>query len=702
MNISLRWLNRYLQPAVDATEAEAILTAAGFPLESVTPLESGDTLLDVEVTSNRGDCLSHVGLAREIAASSKRTLRLPEVHDVHGKHGNQAPARQVFALENRVPEACPTFTAQVVRGIKVGPSPRWMVEALEAVGQRSINNVVDITNWLNFEFGQPAHVFDLARLAGSRLVVRWAIEGERLKTLDGKDRILKANEVVVADGERAQSLAGVIGGFDSQVTEATTDIVLEAATWDPVAVRRAARRHRVRTDASHRFERGVDARTVKGAALRGLSLILELTGGELAPGMLVEGRKLEPVAPINFRPSRCNALLGTDILVSEMIGILRALEIEVSQRDEDTLVCTPPAWRSADLTREVDLIEEVARIRGMDSIPVRDRLPVALRPAQASERARREIAGVLHGLGFYETVTFSFTSPGRATPFLDAGREMVAVDDERRAHEPALRPSLIPSLLACRRANQDGQVAVAGGVRLYERAQVFAQAPGGLRQTLERTTLTLLMDVAGSGRKRSVEDMQSGVRMMRGAVEAVARAVAGPGASVSVRPVAPSAAGWDAATHVALEVSARGSTMPLGRMGLVSADVMREYELAAPVVAAELDEPVLLALYPPAASVRPLPAFPAIERDLSPIVRESVRWEQIAALVHEARLEHFEALEFVGGYRGKQVGEGAKSVTLRVRFRAPAQTLRHEDVDPQMAALMEALRSRLGAEFRTA
>ncbi|MBX3365209.1 MAG: phenylalanine--tRNA ligase subunit beta [Phycisphaeraceae bacterium] len=703
MHISLRWLNQYLHPQISAAEAESVLTSVGFPIESVQSLPGGDTLLDVEVTSNRGDCLSHVGLAREIAAcvgGGARSFRPPEAGDPHHT-GRGTPARQVFSLSNTVPEACPYFTAQVIRGVKIGPSPAWLSDALEAVGQRSINNVVDVTNWLCFELGQPSHVFDLARLAGSSLVIRWAKSGEKLKTLDGKERELQADELVVADSERAQSLAGVIGGFDSQVTEATTDIVLEAATWDPTVVRRGSRRHRVRTDASARFERWVDPRTVQFAAWRAARLILDVAGGELAPGFMHEGRPLDAAARITFRPSRCRGILGIETPVAEIIRIFRALEIEVTQRDEDTLLCEPPAWRSADLVREIDLIEEVARVRGMNAVPTLERLPIVAGPAQRSEGRRRELGAILTGQGFFETVTFSFTTPVRAEAFLPQGLEAVGVDDERRGAEPTLRPSLLPSLLQCRRANQDGQVEIAGGVRFFERAAVFAQAPGGGRRTVERRVVGLLADVVGSGKKRSFEELQASIRMMRGVVEAVTMAFGGGRSVVTVKPAEPPAAGWDRASHGEIVVHSNGKVLTLGRSGLIAERVQREYGLEVPVVAAELDEGVLLDLSRPVGGIDPLPGFPSIERDLSAIVDEGVTWNRIVEVVRECRLGHCEDVGFVGSYRGKQVGEGKKSVTLRLRFRAPDQTLRHEDVDPQMTTLAGVLEREVAAVFRT-
>lgn len=703
MKASVRWINRYLEPGdLTVEQAEQVLTDVGFPIDAREPLPDGDARLEVEVTSNRGDCLSHIGLAREIAARTGRRLLLPQIPS----HPTAGDVREVVALENTVPEVCPRFTVQVIRGVKIGPSPAWMRGLLEAVGQRSINNVVDVTNWLNFEYGQPCHAFDLAKLAGRKLVVRMARDGEMLTTLDGKQRRLRSDEIVVADAERATSLAGVIGGGDSEVSESTTDVVLEVATWDPVAVRRAARRHQAQTDASHRFERYVDPRTIAEAARRAAALIVEVAGGTLCAGMLDEGRPAEPARVVRMRPERCRAVLGTKIRDEEMAALLSRLGLEVKSSAEG-LVCTIPPWRP-DLEREIDLIEEVGRLKGFDAIPMGERIQVAVRGPQESERAVREIGNVLTGLGFYETVTFSFVTPAQAKPFLPQGLSLLAVDDERRRHDGTLRPSVLPSLLACRKKNQDGGVEVPGGIRLYETGAVFAEEIGtnaqsapttnGVGGVRERRVLALLMDVPGVGKGKAgtVEERQAAVRLVRGAVESIARALGGAKATVEIRPGTPPAAAFD--PKGCGEVLIGGASV--GWLGMIDAAVQRQFDLAIPVAAAELDLAALVALYPPASSARLLPAFPPIERDLSLVVDEGTPWAAVREMVEGVKPALLEAVEFVGTYRGKQVGAGKKSVTLRLRFRDPERTLRHEEVDPQVGAVIAAAAKDLRAEVR--
>ncbi|MBY0111584.1 MAG: phenylalanine--tRNA ligase subunit beta [Phycisphaerales bacterium] len=707
MHIAAKWLNSYLQPG-DLTPAqiEHALIDAGFEIESSEALATGDTRLDVAITSNRGDALSVVGLAREAAAKTGRGFRFPTTGGMAAPEpSTSGEVASAITLENRVPGACPLFTLRVIKGVKVGPSPKWLVEALESVGQRSINNVVDVTNFINFELGNPCHVFDLAKLApapGSALpaiVVREAVEGEKLLTLDGKQRVLKATDVVVADGVRAQGLAGIMGGGDSEVSSGTVDIALEMATWDPVRVRTAARRLQIRTDASHRYERIVDARTLEHAARRAASLIVEVAGGKLLGGALTAGRALEPRLVVTLRAARCSLILGTPVSADEIAGLLSRIEIGVEKAGGgETLRCTIPVFRP-DLTREIDLIEEVARLRGLDKVPLAEKLAVSVKRPQDSVRARRTLSGALSGLGFFETVTFSFTRPERAAAFVPSDLAIVGVDDDRRGEEPTLRPSVLTGLLGCRKANLDARVSAPGGVRLYETAAAYAQRPG-TTQSVEHRNLGLLMDVVYSGKAATLAEKQDGLRAMRGTIESVVRTLGGERGvrGLKIEAATPHAKAFDAGSFA--RVSLHGEA--LGYYALLTAETGAMFGIDVPLVAAELSLATLLGVFPPKSQVALLPEFPSVERDLSPVVAESVTWDTVAGVVESVRstAARIESCAFIGTYRGKQLGQGKKSVTLRVTFRDRAKTLRHEEVDPEIGAIMERLKKDVGAEFR--
>lgn len=699
MHISVAWLNRLLDRPVTADEAERALTHAGFPIETRVDRPSGDVMLDVEVTSNRGDVLSHIGCAREIAAATGRRLVMPSFQMPAATAAG--PAEQSLTLTNQQPALCPRFTAHIIRNVKVGPSPAWLVQALEAVGQRSINNVVDVTNYLTFEYGQPAHVFDLKKLAGATLTIRLAREGEPLKSLDGKPRVLKATDLVVADAQRAQSLAGVIGGADSEVDASTTDVVLEAATWDPVTIRTAARRLGIRTDASYRFERRVHPATIDDPARRAAALIVQVAGGSLCTGMLDACAAAPKPRVVAMRSERCRAMLGHPLPDTEMASILSALGLEVSPRPESgVLECLIPAWR-LDLEREIDLIEEVARIAGLDRVPTLATLPVAAKGPQTTEVIRRRIAASLTGMGFYETVTFSFIRPADAAEFLPPGMTRVDIDDDRRGEEPTLRPSVIPSLLRCRRANQDGQVEQPGGVRLFEVASVVAAT--AKHTHVERRNLALIMDVmsAAGSRKRTTDDTQRAIRLMRGAVEQTVAAAGVNPATLRVLPMEPANP-----VHPACDASGSARLMlgetPLGYMAVLSASAQKHFDLDAPIVYAELGMDVLESAKPAMREVRPMPAFPAIDRDLSIVVDEAVRWEGVERAIRDASLPMFESLKYVTTFRDDQkVGPGKKVVSLRLRFRAADRTLRSQEADAPVTDLVTRLTRELGAVLRT-
>lgn len=737
MKISVRWLNEYLSPGtITAEEAEHALTFAGFPIESTDRLPDGDACMDVEVTSNRGDVLCHIGVAREIAALTGRALKLPAPDHVFNWSPTPAAAPSAtvggaadsaVAIDNRVPDHCRLFTAQVIRGVKVGPSPKWLVDALAAVGQRSINNVVDITNFVALEYGQPSHVFDAATIAPGasgkpELIVRVATKGEKLKLLDGKTITLGGDELVVADSGggggagaagRPISLAGVMGGADTEVTERTTDVILEAATWEPVAVRRAARRFNIRTDASYRFERIVDPRTIETAARRAAALIVRLAGGTLLSGIVKAGPSAPASAAITLRPARITHMLGAEVPAARVSQILSALEITAQPASGGAgLSCIAPAFRP-DLTREIDLIEEVARIHGLDKLPVHDKIAAAIAPPQTSERAMGELARVLNGLGFYEALTFTFVSEKAAKPFVPRELATLSVCDDRRKADPVLRPSALPSLLSCRRANQDAGVAGDGGtsgagIRLYETSAVFAQTPAATKGTrgkeLETRNLALLIDAALPEGGKAFDRKQTAVRAIRGTIEALVQSLGGAAAAskLTFEPAALPLTAYDSAASGVVKLDGR----VLGVFGIIADALAREYNLALPVAAAELGLDPLVALYPPRALVSALPQFPSIERDLSLIVAEATPWSSVRSLIDAARasgsLPLMDDFWFVTTYRGQPVTAGKKSITFRMRFRDPAdqRTLRHEEVDPQVRSLMERAGKELAAEIR--
>lgn len=675
MKTSLQWLNQYLSEPVDADLVERLMTDQGFPIEAREKVGTSDEMLDVEVTSNRGDCLSHLGVAREIAAGTGRTVVKPDC-TLPAQTGPEVGS--LLTVTNEAPDVCPLYTARVIRGVKIGPSPAWLVARLEAIGLRSVNNVVDVTNFVLFESGQPLHAFDMARLAGGKIVVRKAVAGETFEAIDGSKHKLKAGMLVIADAQSPSAIAGVMGGKHSEVTDSTRDIVLESAIFTPMAVRQTSRALKLMSDSSHRFERGVDPLGVELASRRAAKLIIELAGGELASGVIVAGSVPAAATVVNLRVQRCNDLLGLSLSAARIVEIFERLGMAPKlDAATQTIACTIPSHR-LDLYREVDLIEEVARLAGLDGIPVNDRIHIQARAPQNHVVARRKLDHVLTAAGYYETINFSFLAPAQGKPFVPAGQEALMIDDDRRKTEPMLRPSILPSLLICRKANQD-----VGNqdIRLYEVASTWSKAGG---QTIEKRRLGLLADAAKP---------QDALRQLRGVLDELATQLTGE-ASLTLE-VDNNSAIYQAGARVLYKGQA------IGTLGVASSRTLDLFGLQTQVILAELDVEPLIAAYPFNRTVEQLSRFPGTWRDLSVIVEEATPWSAIESQIRLAQLPMLETLEFLTTYRGKPISAGRKSVSFRMAFRDPNGTLRHEQVEPQVNALIERLKTSLNAELRS-
>ncbi|CAN5722585.1 phenylalanine--tRNA ligase subunit beta [soil metagenome] len=733
MKISLARLNTHVEPPLTAEAAEDLLTRAGLPIESIEAVQppSGplDQCLDVEVNSNRGDVLCHAAMAREIVAVSAftaapRTLvsaaeRTRRLHALGGavrepaasipaSPSNPDPAADTgtFTLRSEAGPACPRFLLRRIRNVRVGPSPAWLVNALAATGQRSINTIVDATNFILTEIGNPSHAFDAATFARAGrgpvpCIVRPARPGEKLTLLDGKAIPLTPADIVIADDARPLSLAGVMGGQDSGVSARTRDVLLEMATWLPVNVRATSRRFNLTSDAAYRYQRGVSPETLPAALDALTALVLAVAGGEVSGDTLSAGTHADtPPRTITLRAHRVRAVtgLGADLTSAEITRALTLQGFTVQPQAHaaaggETSFQVAIPWDRRDITAEIDLIEEVARTIGYERIPAPEVIRVRIGPPQTAERAAAEITRILTGAGYFEAVTFSFTSAKLAHPFLAPGRTTLGVSDDRRGAEGILRPSILAGLLACRRVNQDRRVAPAGSVRLFEIASTFAQQ--GARD-LQPRTLALAADLPASG--TPAERRQSAVRAVTGVLEALAIAMTGSAETLTLTPAAPAIAAFDPAAFATVSLAGR----PLGSLGILSADTQRLFELEHPVVAAELDLDALTAEFPPRARVAALPTMAATDRDLSLILPEAVTWSAVKSATMAANLPHLEALDFVTTYRGKPIPPGKKSLTLRMRFRHQDKTLRDQDVNPQVDALTAALKQNLGAEVRTA
>ena len=644
MKVSLNWLTDYVDVTMPVAELSDLLMSIGLNVEGIEETDT-DIVLDLEITSNRPDCLGHIGVARELAAATGKPLKLPEP----GAVATAGPVAAETSVEVLDAEFCPRYTARLLRGVKIAPSPAWLIERLEAVGLRSINNVVDATNYVLMEYSQPLHVFDFDKLAGRRIVVRRAVDGEQITAIDGSRHELRDWMGIIADAERPVAVAGVMGGLDTEVSESTGSILIESAVFDPLSIRRTSRYLSLMSESSYRFERAVDPVALERASLRACELIVQTGGGELLAGVVDVWAQPYQGPKVSLRPARCEKLLGIAVAAERQVEILASLGLSPTVAGE-AIDCSIPPHRS-DLRREVDLIEEVARIHGYHRIGSAGKVTHHVTPPARQEAARQATGEVLNAAGYFEAITFTFIDAPEAE--LVGWSNNLTVDPRLRKRNGVLRQGLLPSLLRARKANQDSGNE---DVHLFELAAVFPPAEdGGDVLPGEYTQLALLSD--GS------------LRDVRGAVEAVVRWF-DPNARIEVRPAEPTGFAPGAAAELLLDAGA-----------MVRFDLLTD-------------------LGQTARTYRAVPRFPAVKRDLSVVVDESVAWEALAGAITTAAGGMMSELEYVGTYRGKQVGAGRKSVTMRLTYRHPERTLRHEEVDASVAAAIDALRQQHHAELR--
>ena len=669
MKISLDWLNDYVDTAGTAEEIAEVLSNLGFPCEGIEQV-GDDTVIDIEVTSNRGDCLSYIGVAREYAAATGKELKMPKVELAESERS----AGECVSVEIAEPNLCGRYTAKIIEGVKVGPSPEWMSKRLEALGHRSVNNVVDATNYAMLETGQPPHAFDSDKISGGKVIVRKAKPGERLTSIDGSECELDENMLVIADADGAVAIAGVMGGLDSEVSETTTTILLEDASFDPVSVRTTSRKLALPSEAAFRFERIVDIERIDWASQRTAQLIMQVAGGKAAKGLVDEYPCKWKAKTVTLRTERLNKLLGIEIAGDEVMRILSSLWFEPVMK-EAAVECKVPSWRS-DITREADLIEEVTRVYGYDNIPVETRINIEVAAVDQRQRISSAVGAFLNGCGFYETINVTFVDKTVAKLMTAAGTKgHLGVKDVTRKSANLLRQTLIGSLLGVLRSNY---YAKNRPCKVFELANTFV--PGDDELPVEVTKLAIVCD--------------SGFRSLRGVVEGVVDIV-NKHAKVEFKSADVC---W---AKAGAEIIVDGKV--IGLAGVVSDKVADAFDVKeAQSCAAELDFEALMAMEGGVVKIRPIPKYPAVVRVLSLIVDEEVSWANIVGTINEKAPAELEEVGFDGVYRGKPIEAGKKSVTASMRFRDEDGTLRHETVDGFEKIIFEGLEEKLKAELRTA
>jgi phenylalanyl-tRNA synthetase beta chain len=641
----------------------------------------------VEVTPNRPDCLSIRGLAREIAAITNA----PFDEDIGFSHPwGDRPVDQDIFIEVRDPDLCPRYAARVVRGVTVAESPLWLKARICQAGMRPVSNVVDVTNYVLWSLGQPLHAFDLRTVRGGRIVVRRAYPGEAITTLDNEHRLLTEDMLVIADAERASVVAGIMGGIDSEVTETTTDILLEGANFAGPSIMRTSGALSLRSEASTRYEKGLDPEMIPLALDMACRLFVDVCGGVVSVGTIDARTAQRPESVLKLRLARIEQVLGAAVPMAEVTGLLARLGCEVSECGEDTMVAVP-SFR-ADLEREIDLIEEIARIHGLDRIP--SALPArrsgrgGLSKAQAG---KRQIEDLLVGAGLAQVITYSF-GDDKWPDWLrlaadDRRRTGVEISNPLSVDQAVMRTMLLPGLLDTARKN----VAVREDrVHIFEMGRVFYPSEADLPDEKTRVGIFVTGDWDQNAWLRSGVTVD--YYLVKGLIERLCEAF---GSTFDYLP------GEEPFLHPGKSAVVRDSRgQKVGWLGDVHPLVLQAYDLRGSAVAAELDIETLLGDSSADATFRDLLAYPVVEQDLALVVDTSVPVSAVIASLRAAGGELLEEVAVFDVYEGTQVLAGKKSLALRLSFRAPDRTLSEAEVNDLRRWMLERMAADMGAELR--
>ena len=687
MLISYNWLRELTSTTRTARELRDRLTMVGLAVDAVDQHQH-DAVLDVEVPSNRPDCLSHIGIAREVTVIDSGTLTLPK----RTNPPSEGSAASLTSVEINDIELCPRYAARLIRGVKIGPSPDWLVGRLETIGQRSINNVADITNYVLHETGQPLHAFDFAKLSERRIVVRRAMANERLKTLDGVERQLTNEMLVIADAEKPVALAGIMGGEDSEISERTTEVLIESAYFNPDSVRRTARSLGMDTEASRRFERGADCDGVVRAQQRCVDLICEVAGGVATTDAIDVYPNPISQRMVQLRPERVKALTSISAERSEMKRILIGLGFQAVDAPAGEMGFKVPTWR-IDVEQEEDLVEEVARHVGYDKIA--SELPPSASSGeyQPNEMKLRSLRRTLTGLGLDEAINFSFTEETEEFESI-VSVQGPALKQPKLANPiiedaACMRSTLLPGLLASVRRNMNhGQ----RDVRLFEVGRVFFELGDG---ELPEETMALSMVMTGGAKEegRAVAERDLDFFDLKGILDAAVD-------SMNLEPLLYSK------TEVKHLRSGQAASLSLvdglriGSAGRLADSVAAHYKFRQPIFVVELDLAGLLTGPERLVHYTPLPRYPSVQRDISLLVDRGVQFNDLLRAIRDEEIRECRQALLVGTYEGVNIPADKRSITLRLEYRSDERTLTDEEVEEHHAKLTSSLLEKFSAEQR--
>ncbi len=674
-------LDAMLAPGVALTEA----------------LDLNDTMIEVDLTPNRPDCASVLGIAREVAGFTGRPLHLPvESSPVLDGSGVD------FSVTIEEPSLCPRYSARKLTNVTIGPSPWWLQRQLLAVGLRPINNIVDCTNFVMLEYGQPLHAFDFKKIRQGKIVVRRPRENDgTFTTLDGVERTLEPDMLMICDGEGPVAVAGVMGGMESEVTEATTEVLLESACFDPVSIRKTARRLNLPSEASYRFERGVDPNITLLAMERAVQLMVELSGATVSDNGIDEYPGHQPLFELDLRVDRVCRLLGLSLSSEEIAAYLQAIAFEISGAGEPVLHVVVPSFRP-DIEREVDLVEEIARLYGYNEIPTTmptiamdypDRDPLRL--------LRKKVAAVCTGRGFYEAINYSFVDEKHLDLMRlseeDPCRKVTRLLNPLTEEQAVMRSMLLPGLLENLQHNINHQQP---DLRLFEVGKIFIQQEEGVQPEERYQLCAVCTGLRYPGASPMFfSGQQSDLLDMKGLAEDIVESlrIQGTNGPLDFVPLADDCRPYaDSSSCISLV----DGKLEIGRMSLVHADILQDLGIKQPVCFFECDLEQINDLPVAGKQFTPIPKYPMMKRDIALLVPDQVPAGDLLRAIRRHRAEHVESVDIFDVYSGKPIEAGMKSVALSVTYRSPKKTLDDVTVDRIHEKIVNSLMTSFGGRYR--
>ncbi|MCM8791413.1 MAG: phenylalanine--tRNA ligase subunit beta [Candidatus Omnitrophica bacterium] len=682
MRISYDWLKKYVDVKLSAEKLADLLTMGGLSVESIEKF-GNDYILEIEITANRPDWLSIIGVAREVAAMTGARLEIPAVTQQHRSPSNKKAKAVFIKVEDK--KLCPRYTARLITDIKVAPSPAWLKARLEAVGLRSVNNIVDIINFCLFETGEPMHAFDFDKIAGGQIIVRKARSGEKITVIEGAEKTLDESVLVIADSDKPIAIAGVMGGLNTEVTESTKNILLEAAFFDPISIRRTCRKLGISTESSYRFERGVDPENIVCASYRALGLILELAGGQ--PGEFTDINYSQTQKRIiDLRPEKVNAVLGIDIPVERMKKILISLGIGIPMESKSRLSLQVPSFRN-DLRYEIDIVEEISRIFGYQNIP--STIPSIVEQPVRMEKElllRGSVRSAIAGAGCDEIITYSLLSRKSVASAGLAPQALVDIENPLTSEQEVMRPSLIPGMLGAMARNMNRKLK---DLKLFEIGNIYLKKPGG--EYSEKNHLCV--GIAGTSFAHwASSSRQADFFELKGILERLF-------AWLGIREAAFQQTRHESfalAECASIEIGGR----PIGVMGKLATRVLTSFDIKEAVYLAEMNLEELFKYVPVEKRFEELPRYPSVWRDISIIVAKETVNADILSIMKKTAGALLKDAYLIDRYSGKQVPEGKVSLTYRLEYQDPTRTLEEKYISDIHSKVLHSLEERFGAKLR--